>query len=941
MSRRPTALTHSGYQQTFASPRSARTHHSPHKTPTAASYADDAYAILATTQKRQRSKHRQPPPHPQDVPDSGSSMQQPIRLYTPYLDVEQDEEEQERQRNALFAKHHTGTHLHPTSSAAAKASLSTSSSTHQLTPVDRQALQTLIDTIPRLNTSASVETLASVHSHHQHQHVSSTHSLAHSASQRMFATGEQHGTSVVGWGADESKQSPHTTPHAAASSSRRRPPPPIESSVAVLQPLIPQSDYVYDSSTTLDLLASYKHNPNGHSTSNKHSSQHLSQTAAPHDIVLFPTITPTGQPHEIARLQQWFHTHWQAIETSVGNKGGGGDGNDGGERMSMSMERADTERERLCVITFHELLRHITALTAAASNNHYSPTSQKSLASGPSSSTHARDCISLLSRVWHEMTTNLLQRRLNHRLDACVTVMEHDCQDRVNAIGRAQHDRYEQTLRLAMQTKIQLEYLRAESDAKTAVIEKLHTTNDEDLLYHHQTIANKELEHMKLEREMRQVQEALEVALQAHAQLKTEKTTLEQQFHTLEDSKEELQTRCSTLQEILDARQRLKHDAQTQYVKSECPIGATEDEHLTMLAAAQKIQAVFRGHRVRAVRKQHGTYRGNGGIHSSSSMMGLNSGAGGTGGAVTGGRKIRMGGQRQIAHTSTTTGPDGKLIITKIYVPIIPRAFQHLLNPTDFNTHRAQHFPRMFARSHLLKWISRLYEEKRLNDLYTEKHSHLLGHKKEFADFLYDWYLQRHGSRDSAEMDLMDLFASIERHLNSSGRIAMFHRFLNCDFKHRTLKPGEEYNVDGVTEREGEDEWALDEHLKHIGRKHEFFAETLRCKLSMQGGRSLSSRVFDFYIRFWHVAQLYGIGPFQTVSDDNEGKCWVDVTSMCEIVSHVFVNFKDGTVAACVQKMQLKAATKHSQAALQGNNDTLHRITSVAHLTVNCTFQYW
>lgn len=70
---------------------------------------------------------------------------------------------------------------------------------------------------------------------------------------------------------------------------------------------------------------------------------------------------------------------------------------------------------------------------------------------------------------------------------------------------------------------------------------------------------------------------------------------------------------------------------------------------------------------------------------------------------------------------------------------------------------------RTFARKNLLKWISSLYDEKAYHDYTTaarsRSHAQARAPLKEFAEFIYDLYLLRHGSRDAAEMDLVSTAA--------------------------------------------------------------------------------------------------------------------------------------------------------------------------------------
>jgi len=77
------------------------------------------------------------------------------------------------------------------------------------------------------------------------------------------------------------------------------------------------------------------------------------------------------------------------------------------------------------------------------------------------------------------------------------------------------------------------------------------------------------------------------------------------------------------------------------------------------------------------------------------------------------------------------------------------------------------------------------YSSSHRRDQFGSDHS--MRSSKDFAGFLYAYYVVRHGSRDAAEMDLLDLFASLNVHASSSARVRLFSRILDNTFQHRKI----------------------------------------------------------------------------------------------------------------------------------------------------------
>lgn len=254
-----------------------------------------------------------------------------------------------------------------------------------------------------------------------------------------------------------------------------------------------------------------------------------------------------------------------------------------------------------------------------------------------------------------------------------------------------------------------MDYIRSESDARSAVIEQLQNSNDQDLLYSNRVVAQKEVLYLKLEKELKQLRQDFHRQTEEMKIMSEDKVSLEDTINRLEETKEELVLSNTQLQEKLHALHRSRFDAATQYDPRDCPVlELTAEQKRTR--AAVRIQALFRGWRTRNEQAQR-----------------LKN------------TKLLARRQKPVYHPHHT-----------LKIPSIPRSFAHLLNKTDM-LQRA-HFPRTMARKQLLKWINRLYEEKKLADAAADK---LVRPHKLFSDWIYSFYLTRHGTRESAEMDLV------------------------------------------------------------------------------------------------------------------------------------------------------------------------------------------
>ena len=382
------------------------------------------------------------------------------------------------------------------------------------------------------------------------------------------------------------------------------------------------------------------------------------------------------------------------------------------------LHELDLAREKLCFIVFHELLRHVTGT--------------------------CRRRGALLEKIWmsHQRLT---ERRLAYRMDEIIATSEANSQRTIQRMT----NEFEEILRREKATQIQSQvdatYLNAELEAKERIIHNLQQENDKDLLYSNQIVCHKEMAYLKLERDSKSLQSE---NMKLHDDLKylsDDKRQLEDSFAKLEDEKDELQLQSRHLQQLLDQRMRTKLTQSTQYdVRDAPPEPSTEEKRRTR--AAVMIQRLFRGFRTRRKLKVQGLLSRRvilKKLHqlrlASVSTMNAGSGAGVGVGSLSS------------SSSSPIDGHSGGNGTINMFVPSVPRGFRHLMNEEDMQLNR-EHFIRWFTHKNLLKWIQKLYVEKSIQD---QRYQHAVKHRKDFPEFVYDYYLLKHGARDAAEMDMV------------------------------------------------------------------------------------------------------------------------------------------------------------------------------------------
>ncbi|XXQ30192.1 EF-hand domain-containing protein [Plasmodiophora brassicae] len=143
----------------------------------------------------------------------------------------------------------------------------------------------------------------------------------------------------------------------------------------------------------------------------------------------------------------------------------------------------------------------------------------------------------------------------------------------------------------------------------------------------------------------------------------------------------------------------------------------------------------------------------------------------------------------------------------------------------------ASHFRQEIPRAKLLKWTNQVMLVKGDYDWHYARRGLV---PLSFPEVVYDYYLSQHSLRDSAELDLMDLAYNLNRYRADSARIRMFLRF-----------------VSGPAPQ----------------------------------------RVVDAALTVHEALRLYAAGPFDCIVDNCQGVCWVDVDTVCDVVSRLLHQF--------------------------------------------------
>ncbi len=285
---------------------------------------------------------------------------------------------------------------------------------------------------------------------------------------------------------------------------------------------------------------------------------------------------------------------------------------------------------------------------------------------------------------------------------------------------------------------------------------------------------------------------------------------------------------------------------------------------------------------------------------------------------------------------------------------LVPAGLQHLISPAAqharaANVPTAAHLRAKFPRSQLLQWLEQLYHMKREADVdadvyrrpprdlgtcllrtcaLSETHAaHTRAHNTPTGDFVYDFYLVRHGSREAAELDLMDLFACMRR-CSDSRCVALFFKFLNKHFDTAPFpanalcegypKPAQRSpdarSPKTSTRRDGlspktldalspKSDNNLDDHLddsNYGGSGGLDLQESLRRDLIEHkaglNGSTLTVRTLQFYLKFRDTVTKHGSGPFRQTKEGsslrqnkerNGDAVWVELQSFADIVTLV------------------------------------------------------
>eukprot|EP01083_Nonionella_stella_P273692 928670_1 len=119
--------------------------------------------------------------------------------------------------------------------------------------------------------------------------------------------------------------------------------------------------------------------------------------------------------------------------------------------------------------------------------------------------------------------------------------------------------------------------------------------------------------------------------------------------------------------------------------------------------------------------------------------------------------------------------------------------------------------------------------------------------KTDLPEFIYDFYLERCGNRDPAEMEIMNLLASLEKHKSGCPRLLMFRKFCNLE---------------------------------------------------------LPQRVLVFFIRCFHALKHTTAGPLHVLNDNAMGVCWLVVETILGLFEKMFCDVPSEVLSGMLAKVK-------------------------------------
>jgi hypothetical protein len=345
---------------------------------------------------------------------------------------------------------------------------------------------------------------------------------------------------------------------------------------------------------------------------------------------------------------------------------------------------ATKAREKLCLSTFHELLRHVGSLSA--------------------------DSSALLARVW-KAWQGLVQGRVDARVQEMTALISTGIEDRRAADQSAADERLAALQREHRRLQVSCEALELDKQMHQQLLSRVQSESDGDLAHANKLLCERELSLMRLQRSFDELKRQLEKRSDDTHNLVEDKLVAETALRKSEEQREELATAVAELKQQVDVRSRQLVAQGTQYERADFTDAEQERKHVAQRAVVA-IQSWWRG---------------------------------------VGTRKRLMPELRARAKALKERQEE---LANLHHVPRIPAAFLHLM-AGEVVTKRRKHFTRILPRKRLLKWITFLLDERWNSSKHLSGAKHSSTMASDFADFLYELHLFRHGMRDATEVELV------------------------------------------------------------------------------------------------------------------------------------------------------------------------------------------
>jgi hypothetical protein len=207
-----------------------------------------------------------------------------------------------------------------------------------------------------------------------------------------------------------------------------------------------------------------------------------------------------------------------------------------------------------------------------------------------------------------------------------------------------------------------------------------------------------------------------------------------------------------------------------------------------------------------------------------------------------------------------------ELVSTENGNNIVPLGMRHLLVPVSASTIAIdKRTRRTFPRKALLQYLFKLCLAKVEADVECEEYGRPV---RDMSDFVYSIYMLRHGDRNLAERDLLDLLFSLHR-CHDNPRVHIFSNFLN-NFYDSALEPGME---------------SL-ERQQPLSPMEQLRCDVVNLRAGIGGGKSRTQRTMEFYTLFLNTVYKQcrpDIGGSQQI--------WLSLTTFLDLVALVFKKF--------------------------------------------------